>query len=562
MQRSRDSRAAGAVRARWGLRSLWLGAVGCVAIAGVSAAASRAPPVDAVQLHAGERIYRQGILPSGEPLLAKLEGAEPMLGKAAACENCHRRSGLGTLEERIFIPPITPKYLFRSVVAGPSEMTPTSSEASGLSRSRYTEATLARALREGVDPDGHEFDYLMPRFALDDSSMHALITYLRQLSRGPMRGVSDETLDFATIIAPDADAKERRGMLDVLEHCFGATGASNQGEASVQSARQLQNRGARAWRLHVWQLTGPAEGWEAQLHQHLAAEPVFAVISGLGRKNWGPVHHFCEAESLPCLLPNVDLPVVAEDDFYPVYFSMGALLEAKMIASRLQAQPSATARRVVQIFRADDIGVAAAAALQEARGEGAGRARQWVLEPGAPTSALVHLLKAVRPEDAIVLWLRPQDLRALPEAPPSTTAVFISGLMGGLEQAPLPPAWRAVARMSYPFELPARRGINMDYARGWFAFHHIPVVAERVQTDTYLACGILTEAAGHMLDNLVPTYLVELLETQLSHRLVNGYYPRLGLAPGQRFASKGGYLVRFDGASGTRLVADGDWIAP
>jgi hypothetical protein len=48
----------------------------------------------------------------------------------------------------------------------------------------------------------------------------------------------------------------------------------------------------------------------------------------------------------------------------------------------------------------------------------------------------------------------------------------------------------------------------------------------------------------------------------LSHRLVNGYYPRLGLAPGQRFASKGGYLVRFAQPGGTRLVADGEWIVP
>jgi hypothetical protein len=216
---------------------------------------------------------------------------------------------------------------------------------------------------------------------------------------------------------------------------------------------------------------------------------------------------------------------------------------------------------VIQVFRTDDIGVAAAAALK-ASVVGSVQIRQHVLESGAPASALVRGLQQARPGDTLVLWLRPRDLQALPESPPPNTAIFISGLMGGLEHAPLPPAWRGIARMSYPFELPTLRGVNMDYARGWFAFHHIPAVAERVQSDTYLACGVLTEAVGHMLDNLVPDYLVELLETQLSHRLVNGYYPRLGIAPGQRFASKGGYLVRFEGAGGTRLVADGDWIVP
>jgi hypothetical protein len=65
-----------------------------------------------------------------------------------------------------------------------------------------------------------------------------------------------------------------------------------------------------------------------------------------------------------------------------------------------------------------------------------------------------------------------------------------------------------------------------------------------------------------MLDNLVPDYLLERMEVELSHRIINGYYPRLGLVPGQRFASKGAYLVRFPDRTGTRVVTDGDWIVP
>ncbi len=36
-------------------------------------------------------------------------------------------------------------------------------------------------------------------------------------------------------------------------------------------------------------------------------------------------------------------------------------------------------------------------------------------------------------------------------------------------------------------------------------------------------------------------------------------YPRLSLAPGQHFASKGAYIVHLDG---DKPVADSDWIAP
>jgi hypothetical protein len=421
---------------------------------------------------------------------------------------------------------------------------------------------LARAIREGIDPDGRSFDYLMPRYALDETSMSATIAYLQHLARGPVPGVGGETIDFATIITPDADPTERQGMLDVLGHCFGANEASRPGETSPQRAPGMRNPGGRSWRLHVWQLTGPAEGWGQQLRQQFAAQPVFAVVSGLGRKNWAPVHRFCQEQSLPCLLPNVDLPVVAEGDFYPLYFSKGVLLEAQIIATHLQPQTGSAPRHVIQVFRADDIGSAGAAALEQASATAALKWHDHALKPGAPASELSRVLNEADPKDAIVLWLRPEDLRGLPDTPPPVAAVFISGLMADLEQAPLPAAWRRVARMSYPLELPTLRALGMGFAQGWFTFYRIPVVAERVQTDTYLACEILAEAAGHMANNWIPDRLLELVEIELDHRLVNGYYPRLGLASGQRFASKGGYLARFEGASGTRLMADSDWIVP
>jgi len=48
----------------------------------------------------------------------------------------------------------------------------------------------------------------------------------------------------------------------------------------------------------------------------------------------------------------------------------------------------------------------------------------------------------------------------------------------------------------------------------------------------------------------------------LGERLVNGYFGHLGLAPGQRFASKGGYVVRLTDQDGPRIVAESGWIVP
>ena len=84
-----------------------------------------------------------------------------------------------------------------------------------------------------------------------------------------------------------------------------------------------------------------------------------AVEPGIAGRTWTPVHRFNEQEQIPCLLPNVDLPVMGDGDFYSVYYSAGVLLEAEFMAVKLPAGM----RRVVQVFRADDIGAAAAKSL-------------------------------------------------------------------------------------------------------------------------------------------------------------------------------------------------------
>jgi hypothetical protein len=39
-------------------------------------------------------------------------------------------------------------------------------------------------------------------------------------------------------------------------------------------------------------------------------------------------------------------------------------------------------------------------------------------------------------------------------------------------------------------------------------------------------------------------------------------YPHLNLAPGQRLASKGAYIVRFANDRGVQLVSESEWIVP
>jgi hypothetical protein len=526
------------------------------------------PASAATVASAGENLYRNGILSTGQPLIGERDGGIRVEGTAAACATCHRRSGLGMAEGQTVIPPITGKYLYRPLGTGAEDVDFRYIQKFSVKREAYTDATLMRAIREGIGRDGRQLNYLMPRFKLDDAAMASLLAYLKNLSSGEVPGVTPDTLHFATIITPDAEPKARQGMLDVLERFFADKNEFLRGGArTMQSSSGVHFRVTRRWQLHVWQLSGPAEDWEHQLHERLAAEPVFAVISGIGGRTWAPVHRFCEREAIPCLLPNVELPFSTERDFYSVYFSRGVLLEADLILRQRQqdiesAHGSGATGRIFQFYRLGDVGEAAAGIVRQATNRDGTATFDCVLKGNAPDTALVAGCKDVQAGDSLILWLRSGDLAMLPSKPPDGARVYVSGLMGGLENAPLPPAWRDVASMTYPFDLPESRRVRMNFPLGWFKVRNISVVAERVQTDTYLACGILAENLNDMLDLFVRDYLVERIEVMLSRKAVNGYYPRLSLAQGQRFASKGGYIVRFADPGGTRVVATNDWMVP
>jgi hypothetical protein len=513
----------------------------------------------------GQAIYLHGVRGDGQPLRAQRMDGMRIEGADAACVNCHQRSGLGAKEGNKSIPPITARYLFHPRASQREDLALPYVEGIRADREPYTDATIARAVRDGLGSEGKPLDYLMPHFELDDADMDALIAYLKHLDQRKVPGVTDTVLHFATIITPDADPVKRAGMLAVLEKFFTSKNAYSRAPAPrLASTRTMMFKTNRRWQLHVWQLDGPADTWQSQLKRHLAKEPVLAVISGLGGRNWAPVHAFCEQAALPCLFPNVEAPPAnADRDFYSLYFSKGVLLEAGLIAHNILNPGSGKlAQKVHQVYRAGDSGESGALALASTLRRAGIAVENHVLPAGAAGRGMGPAIRQARHADALVLWLRQRDLTALDGLPVPQAAVFMSGLLGGLEGAPLPPGWRERTRMAYPFGLPQQRLINLDFAQGWFRIRQIPVVDLRVQSDTYLACGLLSETLNRMADTFTRDYLVERVQGMLEHRIITGYYPRLSLAAGQRFASKGGYLVHFPEGQGVPVATDQNWLVP
>jgi len=231
----------------------------------------------------GKSIYREGLLPSGAPLHGARESGRALDGQAAACVKCHRRSGLGGYEGTTTVPPILGRYLFRTRQTNVEDLNLPHIAGFVPNRVAYSDATLAEALRSGIAPGGRTLSYLMPRYDLDAESMQALIDYLKRLGSEPVTGVSDADLDFATIVTPDADAAVAEGMVSVVQEFFAVQNRVIAGEVRpLKSNREIMYRVSRRWRLHVWRLEGTPDTWQRQLESRLAAEPIFAVIAGIG----------------------------------------------------------------------------------------------------------------------------------------------------------------------------------------------------------------------------------------------------------------------------------------
>jgi hypothetical protein len=400
----------------------------------------------------------------------------------------------------------------------------------------------------------------MPRYELDGEALSALAQYLRSMSASPAPGVSATALRFATVITPDADPASARAMLAIL----GAFVADKNGATRSEQRRRAAGsdwmyQGYRTWELDVWQLSGPPATWGAQLEERYRERPPFALISGIAGDTWQPVHDFCERVEMPCILPNAS-GLSAAKDFYSIYYSRGIAFGGELLAGHLHAMAPA---RVIQVYRASSPGSDAAAALRAAR-SGASLVDVPVEGSSEIRDALSAAVARETAPYSLVLWLGKEDLNSLRgrEELVRADGIFVSGYLVDPATLELDSAIAPKVRVVYPYDLPQGREQRLARARLWMKAKKIEVSDERVQANTFFAASLASDAIGHIAGTYSREYLIERME-HMAGRLPNtSYYPRISIAPGQRYASKGGYIVRLSGDPAHPVVADSPWIVP
>jgi hypothetical protein len=517
----------------------------------------------------GMRIYREGILPSGEKLRGETSGRVHLSGAMAACAKCHRRSGMGSSEGRTRVRPVTGAALYR-----PEETLGTGTHKTLPGKmpiwSVYTDETLARAIRDGVDPAGRRFDAAMPRYDLANADLALLIGYLKSLSTTGAPGVTNEVIRFATVVDAKVSPARRNAVIDVLRTFFRDKNAGMRNEGGRARAASLMHyrkvKAYRIWELDVWELSGSEDTWEAQLDAFYRSKPVFALLSGVSARGWEPVHLFSERRGIPCLFPNSDVPVVSGPGHFTVYFSRGVMLEADALARHLGGGPEDLRRGpVVQVYRDDEVGRAAAGAFRKALAASGMSELRDVRLPAAgdpPERILEEAQGGDRPATG-VLWLPGSDVRRLGGRPWGASPpgrIYLSSTLAGTAAAAAFGAPNGEVYVVHPFALPKGKG-ETDRIRTWLAARKVPPGDERLQANAFFAAGIAGDALDRMLDFFSRDYLLEWVERMAEESINPSAYPRLGLGPGQRFGSKGSYILRV-APDGGGFLPVGGWIVP
>lgn len=515
----------------------------------------------------GEAIFRQGLLPDGSPLKGVAVGNIPMQGEQVACVKCHRRSGLGTSEGSVISWRISGKELYqprrRTGAWLPQQNDKRKARIPGqfapsTARPAYTDDSLKSLIRTGINPAGHAINPVMPRYNLDEEAMSALVVYLKNLSAEHSPGVDERTIRFATIVTDGVNPEEEAAMLDVLK-----THMKNHNVQTRPHLRRMRdgpfyrsemNSAYRQLELDTWQLKGDASTWPDQLERYYRERPVFALLGGLASGSWKPIHAFCEQKGLPAIFPLTEEPVISASDWYTQYLSKGAYQEGVSAASYLQGANvfKQDGLKVIQVYPAGGKEALVARGVKETlKSSQLERLTSLDFEPGTSVTKqqLEHALGGAE-KSILLLWMQDEQFLPLFESAIARNDVELvfgswSLLSANIERiAELDSDQRL--NLTYPYALPDKQALKKRRLLQWLKVRGIPQRDVFVEDRMYFLGWLLSDVLKQMRNDLYRDYFLESFEMMREQQRAIALYPHVSFGPDQRYAAKGGYIVRYD----------------
>jgi len=483
---------------------------------------------------AGQRIYLDAITPSGE-LLRGLVGAgqTPLSGPALACGNCHGADGKGRPEASVLPPDVTWEELSK----------PYGHVHSNRRHDAFTEASLGRALNEGLDPAGNGLDWTMPRYALSRSEIAALAAYLKRLSTESDPGVAERSLRIGTILPS-------RGPL--------ASSAAAMRAALLAYFEKVNRAGGihqRRIELRVAKDLGAAK-------KEFSAEPVFALVSPFVSEEETAFGALIDQAKLPAVGPYTANPQRVEKRSGLAFYVLPGLADQAAVLVDFAARAAKTSgwRAAIVGSGASPYHEAAEVASRRCEKLGCGEvARIGSYAGPLNAAAAVERLKAERREQLFFFGSEDEFARLLDEAGGASDAAWRPRVYapGSLARAALAARERFDGEvfLVYPASPAERAGAEaLHQLRSEFG---LDAHYEAAQRAALAAATVLTEGLRRAGRDLSRERLVRALES-LNNFDPGGFAPPVSYGPDRRVGALGGYVVALDRERG--LVPVSGWI--
>ncbi len=349
-----------------------------------SAAAQVPASADLAAQRAGKRLFQLGLNRQGGDLQAQIGGGVPLSGERVACARCHGVQGQGQREGGAAAPPLRWSVLTQGRAAG----------AGLLARPAHDEASLLRAVRNGLGADGQPLGAAMPRFQLAPREAADLLAYLRVVGTDAdaEAGVSADTVRLATALpltGPQAALGQalRQGIEACLARAAGSAIFGRQVTLTVHDSHaDPQALQAAALADDHLALVAP---WWPQLDARALAQrlPGLPVIGALGQA--------AELDGAP-----------------PHWFGIAPLLgnQARVMVDAIADGLPGRTGRLLLVAGGDTVAPLAAEALRAQAAQYPGLQVSTLAWPAQPAALVPALTEALRhtPPDALVV-LAPAD---------------------------------------------------------------------------------------------------------------------------------------------------------
>ena len=564
---------------RWVVTPLMVLLLGVIAAVSIGTAAEEEEsPIEGLTraevLELGERMYRDGVLPNGEPMRAYVQQDIEVDSTMFSCESCHVRSGMGSTEGTVITYPTCGSWLYKPLQGAEMKAESQARVPSRLDpppfRPAYTDESLARVIRRGKDPNDRVLNYVMPRYLVGGTDLDILVYYLKNLSSQWSPGVDDTTIRFATVIGPDVTEIDRKAMLGPLEaHVRDHNSQSRPDERRAKGGpfyKEEKFAPYRRYALSVWELEGAADTWPQQLEAYYGQEPVFALIGGITSGEWAPIHEFSERMQIPSLFPITDFPVISDSDWYTLYLSKGYYQEGDTAARFLRRAEGIDADvPVVQVYRGDRVGRILASGFRDAR-RSMSLPPAVEVEPASETTvdtAFWKKLAAANPGAVLVVWLGAgelESLEVLAAADQRPPMVLASTTQMGDAVTSLPTTVRGFTFLTKPDSFPEEEARSRLATESWLKAKKLPITNFEIQAKMYFLGWTLAPMVKMMRDDFYRDYFFDIVDMMRDQYYAIAVFPRLSFGPGQRYASKGCYIVQLTEGEEPKLEKRSNWV--